>query len=96
MERITEQYLAGMVDRLNRLTGSPVETWTKRADGKGAMANVGNYHLDHAYGGVNLCRVVNQSGGVTNPIGGGFCTKRELYDKLHAFIRGIETAKGAN
>lgn len=61
MSTITLKDLENAVARLNRSTNSPLESYTK-ADNK-FTANVGNYHLDGAYGGYSLCRMSNASGG---------------------------------
>ena len=90
--RITIANLQAVVDRINRATGSPSTPW--RREGDRNRANVGNYHLSHAYGGVCLHRMANESGGVTTPLGSGHVPKRELYEQMHAFLRGIEIAKG--
>lgn len=90
--RITIANLEAVVDRINRATGSPSSPW--RREGDRNRANIGNYHLSHAYGGVCLHRMCNESGGVTTPLGLGHVPKRELYEQLHAFVRGIEIAKG--
>jgi len=85
--RVTEKHLQAIVDRLNRITGSPAAPYI---DGK---AQIGNYHLSHAYGGVSLHRMFNDGGGVSSPLSTGHITKRELQGLLHAFISGIESAK---
>ena len=72
MTRITEAMLDARAARLNRMTGSPAEPYT---NGK---ANVGNYHISHAYGGVCLHRMYNEGGGVSCPIIGGHVPKSEL------------------
>jgi hypothetical protein len=87
MQRITEADLQAKVNRLNRITGSPAEPYT---DGK---ANIGNYHLSHAYGGVCLHRMYNDGGACTTPLIGGHVSKRELAGLLDAFINGIESTK---
>ncbi len=87
MQRITEAHLQAKIDRLNRVTGSPAEPYT---DGK---ANVGNFHLSHAYGGVCLHRMHNSGGGVSSPLSTGHVSKRELAGLLSAFIAGIESTK---
>jgi hypothetical protein len=87
MQRITETHLQAKIDRLNRITGSPAEPYT---DGK---ANIGNYHLSHAYGGVCLHRMHNSGGGVSSPLSTGHVSKRELAGLLSAFIAGIESTK---
>lgn len=89
--RITIANLEAVVDRINRVTGSPSSPW--RREGDRNRANIGNYHLSHAYGGVSLHRMCNESGGVTTPLGSGHVPKRELYEQMHAFLRGIEAAK---
>ena len=52
------------LDRLNEITGSPKEPWVKTDEG--FKAQVGNFHLDRAYGGVRLVRMMNTSGGETD------------------------------
>jgi hypothetical protein len=86
MNRITDSQLNGMVGRLNRLVGAPEQPYI------GGKAQVGNYHLSHAYGGVCLNRMCNESGGVTCPLMSGHTTKRDCYDQIYSFIKGIETA----
>jgi hypothetical protein len=51
---------------------------------------VGHFHIDYAYGGVMLCRTVNDGGGVSSVLSSGHTSKRDLYDQIYAFIRGIE------
>jgi hypothetical protein len=87
MNRITEKHLQAIVDRLNRITGSPEAPYI---DGK---AQIGNYHLSHDYGGVCLHRMHNDGGGVSSPLSTGHVTKRELAGLLHAFIAGINTSE---
>lgn len=87
MNRITEKHLQAIVDRLNRITGSPAEPYAKQGDK--FIAQIGNYHLSHAYGGVCLHRMHNEGGGVSSPLSCGHVTKRELANLLHAFIAGI-------
>lgn len=84
MQRITEAHLQAKIDRLNKITGSPAEPYT---DGK---ANVGNFHLSHAYGGVCLHRMHNDGGAVSSPLSTGHVSKRELAGLLSAFIAGVE------
>lgn len=86
MSRITDKYLDAIVDRLNRITGSPAAPYI---DGK---AQVGNYHISHAYGGVCLHRMHNEGGGVSSPLSTGHIPKRELAGLMHAFIAGMEVA----
>jgi hypothetical protein len=92
MERISEKQLKSLIEYVNELTASPKQAYSKQDDGT-YKANIGNYHLDCAYGGYNLARICSDGGGISQPLGGGYHTKRELYNKLHAFIRGIDTGK---
>lgn len=89
---ITTKDLEGVVSRLNKITDSPQTPYSTiaMADGtKKHRANIGNYHLDWAYGGVALHRITNEAGGVTVPIHSGYTTKRDLYNQIHAYINGL-------
>jgi hypothetical protein len=86
--RITDKHLKGMIDRLNRITNNPLVPY-ERIDGK-LVAQIGCYHLSHAYGGVSLYRMCNEGGGVTDVFHSGHTTKRELYERIYAYIKGIE------
>ena len=89
--RTTKTHLEKQIAYLNLLTESPGKPW--RRDEGGASANVGNYHLSEAYGGVCIHRMENTGGGVSMPVSFGHVTKRELYERLTSFIAGIETGK---
>jgi|SRR5215217_462634 len=91
-QRITDTDLRILCERLNKLTGSPMEPYAPWVEGQPnrGRAQVGNFHISHSYGGVCLHRMSNTSGGVSTPIGGGHVPKRELWDRMHAFIDGIE------
>lgn len=89
MERISIKDLQSVCDRINRIMGTPAKPYERGADGK-LVAQIGNYHLDQAYGGVNLVRMVNEGGGISNVLGCGCIPKRDLYERMHCFIRGLE------
>jgi hypothetical protein len=82
-QQVTQAQLQAVVDRINRITGSPMQPYT---DGK---INIGNYHLSGAYGGVCLHRMHNQGGGVSSPLSTGHIPKRELLNLMHAYIMGL-------
>lgn len=88
--RITQKDLQATCDRINRMLDQPLEPYV-RIEGK-LVANIGCYHLDHAYGGVALYQMDNNVGGVRD-IFGGHLTKRDLYERMHAFIKGLEEVK---
>ena len=91
MNRITEKQLESLVEYINKLTNSPQEPYS-RIDGK-CSANIGNFHLYHAYGGVNLHRMSNTGGGVSTPLVSYHTTKRELYNAMQAFISGLNAVR---
>lgn len=92
MQRITDKQLDSLAQWLNKITGAPEEPYTRGEDGK-LRANVGNYHISHAYGGVCLHKMVNESGGVSCPISQGHGTKRELYNQMQAYLRALEDVR---
>lgn len=92
-ERITDRHLTGLCDRLNRLTGSPMVPYTFDPVKDKHCAQIGNYHISHAYGGVALHRMSNDGGGVSEPLYTGHVSKRELYLQMHAYIKGMEEMK---
>ena len=87
MERITQKQLEYLVERINEATNSPKASYAKTEEGY--KANIGNYHLSYAYGGVKLERMCNEGGGVNTVSTGGFGTKRELYDWMKAYLDGM-------
>ena len=93
-DRITDKHLDALCARINKMTGSPEAPYRRDADGM--RANVGNYHVSHAYGGVCLHRMSNESGGVTTPLTYGHVQKRDLYNAMQAFIAGFEAHANDN
>ena len=92
MERITKKDLESRISDLNRITGNANETYTKQDDGK-FRANIGNYYLSGAYGGVKLEQICSDGGGCSDISRQGFGTKRELYNWMNAYIDGIHAQK---
>ena len=62
------------------------KTWTVE-NGKNKSL-IGNYHIDGAYGGVNLHCIINESGAVNNVFGCGHVPKRDLWNRMRAFLEG--------
>jgi hypothetical protein len=89
---ITVKNLQAVVNRINMVTGSPVEQYST-VNGK-LLANIGNYHLSGAYGGYALHRMVNVGGGIIDISNSGHVSKRALYDLLHMYLAGYEAGKG--
>ena len=86
-QRITERDLNGVCKTLNKVTGNPETPFTRDEAGKHS-ANIGNYHIDSAYGGYKLVQMVNTGGGIRT-ITSGYITKRELYYQIHSYMDGI-------
>jgi hypothetical protein len=86
--------LEPIVARINRIFKMPATPYTKNAEGK-FTANIGNFHLSQAYGGVCLHRMVNEGGGVSDVLQSGHVSKRELLNRMFAFLRGIELKETA-
>jgi len=92
MKQITQTMLRGKIDLLNELTGNPVNSYVL-VDNK-RSAQIGNYYLSMQCGGYALFRIANEAGGINNIFSRGHSTKRELYDRICAYILGIESAQG--
>lgn len=92
MNRITDKQLDQLATYINELTGSPIESSSRDAEGR-YRSNVGNYHISHAYGGVCLHRMSNTGGGVSTPLVSYHTTKRELYNAMQAFISGLNAVR---
>lgn len=89
--RINNKDLETMTSRINDITNNPKE-YSTRIDGK-FRSNIGNYHIDSAYGGVSLHQVTNESGGIRDVFSCGHTTKRDLYDRMQAYCNGLIDAK---
>ena len=88
--RTTNKCLETLCQWINERTGSPLKPYTwDEATGRN-RANVGNYHLSHAYGGVCLHRMHNEGGGVTTPLVHGHIPKRELELAMRSFLAGLD------
>ncbi len=87
--RVTQKDLEAIVLRINRITKSPETSYTKSKTGK-YVSNIGNYHLNGAYGGWTLHRMDNEKGGIEDVLRCGYVSKRELQKLLFAFIAGLD------
>ena len=92
MNRITEKMLQARIDYLNEITGNPAAPYIKDENGR-YKAQIGNYHLSHAYGGVCVHQISNEGGGVREPLFSGYGTKRGCFEALCSFISGYEACK---
>jgi hypothetical protein len=94
MNRVTLNQLEAVIDRINRETGSPAEPYAADADGR-QRAQIGNYHLSRAYGGFALHRMVTEGGGVSSPLSTGHIPARDLLNRMHAYLAGLDAARRA-
>lgn len=92
MIRVTEKDLEAVVRRINEITQSPMVSYIKDSTGK-LVCQVGNYHLDYAYGGVALHRTLTKEGGIKDVLLCGYVPKAELHKLMQAFIEGIATER---
>ena len=88
--RTSTTALQATVDRLNRLTGSPMAPYTKEPAASGYTPNPGNFHLDNGYRKYTLSRMCSTGGGTVDVLGCGFVSKSKLFELIHTFIRGVE------
>ena len=93
--RITEKMLNARVDWLNELTNNPVEAYTRKEGADRATANIGNFNISHAYGGVSLHQMQTDGGGVRDVFSCGHIPKRELFERICAFMDGVQAGKTA-
>jgi hypothetical protein len=89
MDRIRQSDLEHYAGLINQATNSPMEEWTRDDTGK-LTANVGNYYISGAYGGVSLYRNVGPGGGSTEVFNSGHIPKRDLYNRMRGYLAGLE------
>jgi len=88
MDRITQRYLNSLCERINSAQKTPAKPY-ERIDDK-LIGQVGNYHISGAYGGWCLYQIANVSGGVRDVFSCGHITKRDLYNRMRAYLLAYE------
>ncbi len=95
MQAISKSDLEAVVRRINTITKQPLETYELQlatdTEPSRYVAQIGNYHLSGAYGGYALHQICNEAGGIRD-LFGGHMPKRELYERMQAYIRGLNDA----
>lgn len=81
--------LDAMVLRLNQRLGLPIEPWFQNVTG-GNRANIGNIHLDSAYGGLKLEQMMNDAGGVRTVGSDLRHTPKEMAMVLRAMLDALD------
>ena len=94
MTRITKDFLQAVCDRINRACGTPLQPYAKDEAGN-YQPQAQCYHLSGAYGGYSLHQMCAQGSGVHDVFSCGHVSKRDLANRMFAFLRGIEDAKRA-
>ncbi len=94
-DRITQRDLEAVCARINRTVNGTDETPEFVRDDNGFHQQPNVYVISYAYGGAALHRNssldgAGESHGVSD-VFGHHMPKRDLYDRMQAFLRGIET-----
>ena len=79
MSRITNKMLYERLNLLNNVVGHP----------NPRPQEINTYDIEMAYDGVKLIKYSNNYGGVVDVFKCGYTSKRELFDLIDAFIKGI-------
>lgn len=92
MKRITKKILEARVEWLNEIAGQPKKPY--RRDSKGRLtANIGNYHISYACGGVSLHQMQNEGGRTRDVFNCGHISKGDLFNRICAFMDCIGASK---
>lgn len=92
--RVTREDLADLCKRINELTNSPTTMGIKLPRGE-VRHNVGHFHCQPVPdgGGYEFRRIDMPYGGSVNVLGTGAIPRKDMFNRLNAFIKGIETGK---
>lgn len=91
MTRITRKHLNHYLAELNNLTGSPSTYFVETGE---RVTSIGHYCISGAYGGYQLQRVSNGSGGVRTISAGGHIPARALLGQIQCAIEVARNMKG--
>jgi hypothetical protein len=91
MERITNKDIECLVEYLNDTLKRPKTPYKAKRDSENRLvANAGHFMTSSACGRIGL-DMMCKGGGSTHVLHKG--TKRELYDQMHAMLKGIREAR---
>ena len=101
-DRITDRQLDSMATHINKLLGTPLVPYSQNIEVDGLRVTADQpqpqaycYHIESAYNGVALHRMAAQGTGVSDVLSCGYTTKRDLYNRMRAFIEGIHATREA-
>ena len=83
--RVSMKALEDLAQRINKHHGAPLEYASKEEKFK---ANIGHRYIYASGTSHSLAYVGNEGGGISTRFGSK--TKRELFDKLDAYLQGLE------
>jgi hypothetical protein len=89
-QRVTKATLEYLALKINEITDKPKKPWIKE-DGK-LKAQIGCHFVSYNAAGVSLDRICNEGGAVTTLFSFESMTKRDLSNRMRAFITGLNTA----
>ena len=89
MKRVTISQIEARLDHLNEMLGLPLEPCYRDADGK-LKWHEGVFIWSGAYGGYKFERIACDKGGISNPTGMGYVSKRECLERLNTFILAVD------
>lgn len=84
-EQITMEMLRRLALQINKATNSPTEMWP----GTGIGMSDNHYYVDYGSGGARLERVDGRGG--HNVLSCGYLPKRELFNRIQAFLEGVRS-----
>ena len=93
-DRVTTKQLDAVCESINRRLGLPTAPYTKHDDGT-FTPNAGVYHLSGQYGGWSLDRMTDTPGGTGVSCIIGTTTKRDLINRMRAYLDGINAGATA-
>ena len=91
MQRITKKELQARLDTINSVLGNPLTPYALSDDGTRTV-NEGVFILTMAYGGYGVGRMSDE-GGVWSVIWNGHISARDAYERISAFIAGIQFSR---
>ncbi len=88
--RITQRDLESLARQINRATGNPESPYADNPETGRHEPQAGCYHISYAYGGAALHQMSTRGGSGVSDVFGGHMPKRQLWEKMCAFLSGID------
>ena len=91
--RVSMKDLELQAAAINGLKGSPAK-YNASAEGEKFKANIGHRYIFAGHNHYSLARIINENGGISCCFGSK--TKRDLYNKLDAYITALDEERTMN